>query len=153
MAIETAGEQRYYDFIADRIKKHRLMDISCLSIVFAGFIAFTSEADACIFVGLVLIILGVAIAITNTTSKKELSKKLDIVIASHPHSDHIGGMADVINTFSLSCKNTSTFEKDMEYNIHRISGGYCALCSIFDGFPFAWVSMLYRYFRQYGTRI
>lgn len=27
--------------------------------------------------------------------------KLDYVIASHPHSDHIGGMADVISSFSI----------------------------------------------------
>lgn len=27
--------------------------------------------------------------------------KLDYVIASHPHSDHIGGMADIINTYEI----------------------------------------------------
>lgn len=33
--------------------------------------------------------------------KKTNIKKLDYVIATHPHEDHIGGMADVINTFEI----------------------------------------------------
>ena len=79
MAIETAGEQRYYDFIADRMKKHRVTDISSLSIVFAGFIAFSSEAEAGIFVGLFLVVLACVLTAKNTGSKNALNKKLDIV--------------------------------------------------------------------------
>ena len=29
-------------------------------------------------------------------------EKLDYVIATHPHSDHIGGMSEVLNTFPVS---------------------------------------------------
>lgn len=79
MTIETAGEQRYYDFMADRMKKHRLTDIGSLSIIFAGFIAFTSKAEEGIFIGLFLCVLGVVLGIRNLGSKKALNEKLNIV--------------------------------------------------------------------------
>ena len=34
--------------------------------------------------------------------KKQGISKLDYVIATHPHADHIGGMTDVINTFDIN---------------------------------------------------
>ncbi|MBQ6946978.1 MAG: MBL fold metallo-hydrolase [Clostridia bacterium] len=44
--------------------------------------------------------------------------KLDIVVASHPHSDHIGGLAEVIEAFAVGqvwmpkkASTTATFEK------------------------------------------
>lgn len=37
---------------------------------------------------------------------------LDYVIASHPHSDHIGGMADVINRFSIGTFITPELSED-----------------------------------------
>lgn len=40
---------------------------------------------------------------------------IDYVIATHPHSDHIGGLADVINTFE--CKNFITKETDQQTKI------------------------------------
>lgn len=79
MAIESAGEQRYYDFIAPRMKKHRLIDISSLSIICAGFICLTAKAEEGIFIGLFLIVLGISMAVKNMGSKQELNKKLDIV--------------------------------------------------------------------------
>ena len=79
MAIETAGEQKYYDFIEERVKKNRIMDIASISIVSAGFIAFTSKEDAGIFIGLFLIVLGIALLIKNAGAKNDLNKKLDIV--------------------------------------------------------------------------
>jgi len=46
--------------------------------------------------------------------KKNNIKKLDYVIATHPHEDHIGGMASVINTFDIGMfyapKATATSE-------------------------------------------
>lgn len=48
-------------------------------------------------------------------------KKLDYVIATHPHEDHIGNMADVINNYDVSKfyapkveQTTKTFEKMIE---------------------------------------
>lgn len=79
MTIENAGEQRYYDFIADRMKKHRLIDISSLSIIFAGCIALTSKVEEGIFIGLFLIVLGISLIIKNVGAKQHLNKKLDIV--------------------------------------------------------------------------
>lgn len=79
MAIETAGEQRYYFFLEKRMKKHRLMDISSVSLICVAAIAFTSKEELGIFVGLVLSILGIVIAVLSYSSKKSLNKKLDIV--------------------------------------------------------------------------
>lgn len=79
MVIETAGEQRYYDFIAARMKKHRLVDIGSLSIVFAGCISLTSKVEEGIFIGLFLIVLGISLLIKNVGAKQQLNKKLDIV--------------------------------------------------------------------------
>ncbi len=79
MAIESAGEQRYYDFIADKTKKNRLLDISCLSLISAGFIAFTSKAEECIFIGLILVIIGVVIAVKSTMLRNELHRKLEVI--------------------------------------------------------------------------
>lgn len=40
--------------------------------------------------------------IVNEYLKKQNVKKLDLVIATHPHSDHIGGMPKVIEEFEIS---------------------------------------------------
>lgn len=51
---------------------------------------------------------------------------LDYVIATHPHSDHIGGMTDVINTFEIkkffmpnASNNTASFENMLDALIDR----------------------------------
>ena len=51
---------------------------------------------------------------------------LDYVIATHPHSDHIGGMTDVINTFEVkkffmpdASNNTASFENMLDALIFR----------------------------------
>ena len=45
-------------------------------------------------------------------------KKIDYLVATHPHSDHIGGMAEIVNEFEIGnvympkvSHNTSSFEK------------------------------------------
>lgn len=50
--------------------------------------------------------------------KSKSIKKIDILVATHPHNDHIGGMPDVINSFSIgqiympkASTNTYSFEK------------------------------------------
>ena len=52
--------------------------------------------------------------------------KIDYVIATHPHSDHIGGMEDVINTFEISkffmpevSHTTSVFENMIDSLIEK----------------------------------
>lgn len=52
-----------------------------------------------------------------TYLKKQGVKKLDYVLATHPHEDHIGGMSAVIKNFTISdfyapkkTQNTKTFE-------------------------------------------
>lgn len=52
-------------------------------------------------------------------------KKLDYVVATHPHTDHIGGMAEVLNSFEVDtfyapykAHNTKTFE-DTLYALMR----------------------------------
>ena len=49
--------------------------------------------------------------------KKQQIKKIDYLIATHPHEDHIGGLAEVINSFDIgsiympkASNNTKTFE-------------------------------------------
>jgi competence protein ComEC len=63
-------------------------------------------------------------------------KKLDYVIATHPHEDHIGNMADIINDYNISefyapkvQTTTKTFEnmieslKDKNLKIHVLKKG------------------------------
>ncbi len=40
--------------------------------------------------------------LVNEYLRKQNVKKLDLVIATHPHSDHIGGMSKVIDEFEIS---------------------------------------------------
>lgn len=39
-------------------------------------------------------------------------EKIDILIATHPHEDHMGGMADVINSFEIGVLYTSDFRDE-----------------------------------------
>lgn len=71
----------------------------------------------------------------NYVSNLDL-KKLDYVIATHPHEDHIGNMADIINDYNISefyapkvQTTTKTFEnmieslKDKNLKIHVLKKG------------------------------
>ncbi len=79
MAIESAGEKKYYDFIADRMKRHRILDITWMSLICLAFLSLASEVEAAFFLGIMLLILGVAIGISNASSRKALSKKLNVI--------------------------------------------------------------------------
>lgn len=45
--------------------------------------------------------------------KKQGVKKLDYIIATHPHSDHIGGMGDIISEFEVGKVITPRVSEDM----------------------------------------
>ena len=53
-------------------------------------------------------------------------KKFDVVVATHPHEDHIGGMDEVIENFEIGCvympditANSKTFEKLLDAIEHK----------------------------------
>lgn len=79
MNIQTAGEQRYYDFLEERMKKQRNMDIIWMSILCAALITLVSGADMAIPIGIGIAAIGVILAVKNIRSKKSLERKLDIV--------------------------------------------------------------------------
>ena len=50
--------------------------------------------------------------------------KIDFVVGTHPHSDHIGGLADVIKTFDIGqiyMPNATSTSKTYEYLLNTIS--------------------------------
>ena len=67
-------------------------------------------------------------------------KKFDVVIATHPHEDHIGGMDAVIDSFDVGCvympdvvTTTKTFEKLLDsienknIKVNRAKAGVCVI--------------------------
>lgn len=73
--IQTAGEQKYYDFIQERAKTARTGMIVWISLVAVGFIAALSN----IAIGAVLMLGGIFLAVLNLKSQKALKGKLDVV--------------------------------------------------------------------------
>lgn len=73
MSIQTAGEQKYYDFIEDKAKNLRTGAIVWVSLLAAALIAALSN----LLLGGVLAATGIILAVMNIRSRKELSSKLD----------------------------------------------------------------------------
>lgn len=75
MSIQTAGEQKYYDFIEERAKSLRTGMIVWGSLLAVAFIGMFSDAR----LGVILALVGFALAVMNVKSQKALKSKLDIV--------------------------------------------------------------------------
>lgn len=72
MNIQTAGEQKYYDFIEERTKNLRMGMIIWVSLLAVAFIASLSN----IKVGILLGVIGGVLAVLNVKSQKALKEKL-----------------------------------------------------------------------------
>ena len=75
MGIQTAGEQKYYDFIEERAKSLRTGMIVWGSLLAVAFIGMFSDAR----LGVILALAGLSLAVMNVKSQKALKSKLDIV--------------------------------------------------------------------------
>lgn len=73
--IQTAGQQRYYDFISDRAKKVRTGMIVWASLLSLALISLFNN----IVIALILALVGAVLAVSNVKSQKELKGKLDAV--------------------------------------------------------------------------
>lgn len=73
MEIQTAGQQKYYDFIEERAKSLRLGMIIWISLLAAALLAILAGG----VLGYVLAILGAALGVLNIRSQKALRSKLD----------------------------------------------------------------------------
>lgn len=75
MNIQTAGQQKYYDFIEERAKKLRTGMIVWGSLLAVAFIGMFSDAR----IAAVLALFGLALAAVNVKAQKALKGKLDAV--------------------------------------------------------------------------
>ena len=75
METQTAGQQKYYDFIEERAKNLRLGMIIWISLLAAAFFAILAGG----ILGYILAVLGVALGVLNIRSQRELRSKLDRV--------------------------------------------------------------------------
>lgn len=75
MKIQTAGQQKYYDFIEERAKSLRLGMIIWLSLLAVALLAILAGGK----MGYVLAALGAALGVLNIRSQKALKGKLDIL--------------------------------------------------------------------------
>ena len=75
MNIQTAGQQKYYDFIEERAKKLRTGMIVWESLLAAAFIGMFSDAG----IAAVLALAGGALAMVNIKAQKALKGRLDVV--------------------------------------------------------------------------
>ena len=75
MNIQTAGQQKYYDFIEERAKKLRTGMIVWGSLLAVAFIGMFSDAG----IAAVLALIGGAYAMVNIKAQRALKGKLDVV--------------------------------------------------------------------------
>ncbi|MDE6937406.1 MAG: hypothetical protein K2P28_04410, partial [Lachnospiraceae bacterium] len=75
MNIQTAGQQKYYDFIEERAKKLRTGMIVWESLLAAALIGMFSDAG----IAAVLALAGGALAMVNIKAQKALKGRLDVV--------------------------------------------------------------------------
>ena len=75
MGIHTAGEQKYYGFIEERVKQLRTGMIVWGSLLAVAFIGMFQDA----MLAMLLAAAGVALAILNLKSQQALSGKLDVI--------------------------------------------------------------------------
>ncbi len=75
MNIQTAGQQKYYDFIEERAKKLRTGMIIWGSLLAVAFIGMFSD----IRIAVILALVGIALAVMNIKSQKALKEKLNVV--------------------------------------------------------------------------
>lgn len=73
MAIQTAGEQKYYDLIEEKVKKMRTAMIIWISFLALALISVFSN----ILLGGVFGALGVFLAVRNRKEQKEMDKELE----------------------------------------------------------------------------
>ena len=73
MSIQIAGEQKYYDFIEERVKKLRTGMIVWGSLLGVAFIGMFSDVR----LALILASVGIALAILNLKSQQALKGKLE----------------------------------------------------------------------------
>lgn len=73
--IQTAGQQRYYDFISERAKRVRTTMIVWASLLCLALISLFNN----IVIALILAVAGIVLAVFNVKSQKELKGKLETV--------------------------------------------------------------------------
>ena len=71
--IQTAGEQKYYDFISDRVKQARTGMIVWASLLSLALISLFNN----IVIALILALAGASLAVVNVRSQQQLKEKLD----------------------------------------------------------------------------
>ncbi len=75
MNIQTAGEQKYYNYIEAQVKKLRTGMIVWGSLLAVALIGMFSDMR----LALILAVVGVALAVLNLKSQQALKEKLDVV--------------------------------------------------------------------------
>lgn len=73
--IQTAGQQKYYDFIEDRAKRIRTSMIVWISLLCVAFISLFNN----VIIAVILAAVGIFLAVVNVKSQRELKGKLDII--------------------------------------------------------------------------